>query len=217
MNHTFTKGFAAGAATIVVGLAIFGGLSGFQANSPKVGVVNMGKVFESSEAYKKAQDQIRALMVSRNSTLEFLALYRSMKREDAQRFADLSSKNVLTDAEKAELEKIKISAQDAEKRKKELEVKNPLTPDETKALEEFRIRQTATGELFQKLGQAYNEEYEAYRLRSLLDAEASVKALVNDYAKKQGFSMVYLSSAVQYAANDLTEESIKLAAKAKIP
>jgi len=215
MKHNYWKGFGSGIVVAAIGIVTLGGLVGFQATSTKIGVVDNRKVVGSSEIYRKSRETLNNATSIRQSILEFIIANRTMKKEDAQRFRDLTLKNLPTEVEKSELEKIKAGALDGEKRKRELELKNPPSADETKALEEFRNRQAGTGDLLQEWQKEFQQELEQLDAKIGQDLEKTVKDAIQEVGKKQGYSVVYASTVAPYAANDITDEVLKAVNKAK--
>ena len=215
MKQNYWKGFGSGIAVAAFGIIALGGLVGFQGTSAKVGVVDSRKVISSSDLYRRSRETFQSATSTRQSILEFVNANRTMKKEDAQRFRDLSLKNLPTEAEKAELEKIKASALDGEKRKRDLELKNPPSADEQKALEEFRNRQASTGDLLQEWQKEFQQELEQLDSKVGQDLEKNVRDAIQEVGKKQGYSVVYASTVAPYAANDITDEVVKAVNKTK--
>ena len=96
-----------------------------------------------------------------------------------------------------------------------LELQNPPSADEQKALEEFRNRQASTGDLLQEWQKEFQQELEQLDSKVGQDLEKNVRDAIQEVGKKQGYSVVYASTVAPYAANDITDEVVKAVNKTK--
>lgn len=209
MQGTFWKGFAAGLGVMALGAVTLVSMLGFQGASTKVGSVDVVGVQQGSDYTRQVGETLNAERNRRTDILKFVDTYRSMKREDALRFRDLSLKATLTDAEKTELDRIKNAALESDKRFNDLVQKTNPTPDELKAIEEFRNRQATTGDLLRTWQQEFQQELNQIQNRTLADVGKRVLGAIRDLGKKQGYSVIYDAQVAPYTANDVTEAVIK--------
>jgi Skp family chaperone for outer membrane proteins len=209
MKSDFTKGFLSGVGSLAI--LVIGGvaLSGFQGAAPKVGMVNLEEAMTKSDLFAANREAMTNVLAARRATWVFLDANRVMKEADAARFKDLTSKLTLSAQEKAELEKIKSSTLDAQKRFDELKVKPSPTPDEIAALTELRNRFSKTGELLDAWQKEFQREIEGTQLRQNDDLVQKATEAAKTVGKRGGFSVVYTSASAIYAPNDLTSEVIK--------
>ena len=209
MQGTFWKGFAAGLGVMALGAVTLVSMLGFQGASTKVGSVDVIGVQQGSEYLRSVSETLKAENDRRIDILKFVDTYRSMKREEALRFRDLSLKSMLTDPEKAELDRLKNAALESDKRFNDLVQKTNPTPDELKAIEEFRNRQATTGDLLRTWQQEFQQELNQIQNRTLADVAKRTMAAIKDVGKKQGYSVIYGAEYAPYTPNDVTEAVIK--------
>src|SRR5689334_4796508 len=89
----------------LLGLILAGGFQG--GGGDKVGVVDMGRIINSSEFYSKQREKLKKMSDARMGVLQFASTYPVFTPEQAATFRTLSTKETLTAAEKTTLEGIK--------------------------------------------------------------------------------------------------------------
>ncbi|HLO97897.1 MAG TPA: hypothetical protein VK171_04815 [Fimbriimonas sp.] len=213
MNKTFINGFLTGTSVVALGLVALLMGSGFQGASQKIGVIDSGQVASAISTAKNLREDEENFKTARQNVLEFLDRYRVMKREDAIKFKTLSLKANITDAEKAELEKVKTAAMDAQKKFKDLELKSSPTAEELKQLDDFRNRTAEMVEIGGTAVKEYEEEIRALKEKNQLTVFEAYKNGVAEVGKKQGFTLVMDKNVAPFGANDISDDVIKVAAK----
>jgi Skp family chaperone for outer membrane proteins len=140
----------------------------------------------------------------------FLRTYKSLPTAKAERFKELSLKVQPTAAEKAELDKIRSDAIAEDKVYKALQTKSSPTPEEVKQLEEMGKNTQALSTLERTMAQQFDAEVNQKRDGMRDDVLVKIRASVQEVAKKQGYSIVFVKDVVPYGANDLTPEALKV-------
>lgn len=192
------------------GLVALLGIVGFQGAAEKTGVVDLNKCIQQSALGQANTAQLNAAVNARRGLIDFIRTYRVLTAEQAQRMRDLTLKTTVTDAEKAELERLKQEVIAADKKRNELAQKgNGLTDDEKKQLNEFAQRAQAMGAVLE----AWNGDFtdDLTQLQQKLQAETidKAKAALAQVGKAQGFSVIFETNVAPYAANDVTEAVVK--------
>ena len=213
MNKTYWTGFLSGTTILALGMTAVLAGSGFQGASQKIGVIDSNQVIQAVALAKNLVEDEKNLRTDRETVVQFLDRYRIMKKEDADRFKNLSIKATKTDAEKAELEKIKNAATDAQKKFKDLELKSSPTADELKALDDFRNRQNEMQDYLQNLVKDFQTELATIHDKNQETVYLAFKTGLGDIGKKQGYTVVFDKNVAPYGANDLTDEVSKASAK----
>jgi Skp family chaperone for outer membrane proteins len=191
--------------------AIAGGLlsSGFQGTTQKYGVVDISKVVESSDLGKANQATFADLKKRREGLLEFIDQVRVLTNEQAQRLHDLAVKEVLSDTDKAETERIKAEATASNKKSVELSGKPNLTPEERQLLQEYADRAAN----MERVGNLYLTEFtrdlQSWADKTKLSSLERARAAIQDVAKQGGFTVVFEVGVAPYGANDLTDASLQ--------
>jgi Skp family chaperone for outer membrane proteins len=213
MNKTFINGFLSGTSVVALGLVALLLGSGFQGANQKIGVIDSGQVASAIAQAKNLRDDEEKFKTDRQNVLEFLDRYRVMKRADAETFKKLSLKPNITDAEKAELEKVKSAAVEAQKKFKDLELKSSPTADELKQLDEFRNRTAEMVEIGGAAVKEYEEDIRALKEKNQTAVFEAYKNGVSEVGKKQGFTLVLDKNVAPFGANDISDDVVKVAAK----
>lgn len=192
--------------------ALLGGfivVSGFQDANQKIGVVDLATVVEQSNFGKQNQTAFTQMKSSREGVLEFVDTYRVLTAEQATRFKDLSIKASITEAEKAELERIKADVIAADKKSKELNTKQNLTPEERTLMQEYANRSQGLELTAQRWYREFTTELQQWTEKQKIDSITKARDAVREVARTQGYSVVFESSVAPYGANDLSDAALK--------
>jgi Skp family chaperone for outer membrane proteins len=193
-----------------VALACIGLLAlGFQNSADKTGVVDMQKVIDQSDQGKSVSARLNAMNAARKGLLEFIMTQRVLTAEQSTRLRELWLKESPSDAEKAEMERIKKDVTTSAERYQALQQKPNPTQDDRNLLSEYTLRaqtmmQTVdrwANDFEQEMGKIYQEQNSAITDKA--------QAAVREAAKAQGFTVVFEARVAPYGANDLTEAAIK--------
>jgi Skp family chaperone for outer membrane proteins len=194
----------------VMALAMAGMVgAGMQTPSMKIGVVDWQRVFNESEHAKKQEDIFRGYQKRREDALRFFESYKTMDTKVLLKFRELSVKDSLQPAEKAELEKIKLDAIAADKKYRELQTKNPPNAEELKQLEELNGRVRTAQNLLLNWAQGFDEELRQMQGKMRVETLTKVRKAVKEVGAKEGYTVVYVNDVAPYGANDLTEATLK--------
>jgi Skp family chaperone for outer membrane proteins len=190
-------------------LAMMAG-SGFQAKNDKFGVVDLAEVFSSSEFAKGQTDTLRNLNTQRQDILQFANTYPVFSTEQAQRFRELSVKTQPSAAEKAELEKLKGTIIEQDKKLKNIQIKPQPTPEEVALMREYSERAQNMVRTLERWAREFSDELLGMQDKLRKDTLDRVKNAVQEVGTKQGYSVVYVQDIVPYGANNITSESLKV-------
>lgn len=187
--------------------------SGFQGANLKIGVIDSNSVMQQVALAKNMVEDERNLKSDRETVMQFLQQYYVMKKEDSEKFKNLSIKAAKTDADKAELERLKTGAKDSLKKFKELELKSSPSQDELKLLDEYRNRKNEMDEYLQGLFKDFQSELSAIHEKYQTAVFDAFKVGVNEVGKKQAYTLVLDKNVAPYGANDITDDVAKAAGK----
>lgn len=191
----------------VMGVFLFA--SGFQDGASKFGVVDVNKVLRDSEKGKKLTEELQTQFNTRQGLLEFVAANPTISAEQASKLRELSVKLNTTAAEKTEIENIKKAVVADENKFASLGQKADLTEGERAELEDLGTRRRNAQGMLGRWQQEFTQELQTLELEKQADLVDKVKSIVQDAAKKGGYTMVFQTNVAIYGANDLTDEATK--------
>lgn len=174
----------------------------------KIGVVDVGQVFQSSQLTGRKQQELKRLGDARREMLEFVHSYRVLTPEQAARFRELSTKPTLSPAEKIELDKIKADVIAADKAFKALQTKPNPTPEEVAKLQDFNSRASAMSQLEQRWIREFDAEVRDTQGKMRNEVIQDIHASVREIGRKQGYTLIFVRDVAPYAANDVTQEAL---------
>ncbi len=189
------------------------GLSGFQANSPKMGVVDFTKAFNESALVRTQDETLRQSERARQSIIEYVNTYPTITRDQATRFRTLSVKRDKTEADGTALEKLKAEVQAEEKKSRDLQTKANPTQEDLKAIEGYRTRAQATREMLQGWVQEFRGEMVELQSQARQELATKIRSVIAEVGKREGYSVIYDIQTAPYAANDVTKQVQEAAAR----
>ncbi len=183
--------------------------TGFQEKALKLGTVNVAKVFDDSEIRQKLDVEIREFGTARENTFNFLATYPMLATADLKKFRELSLKLPQTDADKAELERLRKAGVTADQKYRELQTKPNATDAEKTQLATYQRNVQENERYLGLTQQEFSREITDRQSKMRADTLLKVKAAISEISQKQGYSIVFSDETAPYAANDLTPEALK--------
>lgn len=196
---------------VAAALVTVAATAGFEQTAPKIGVVDITKVFNDSDYAKAQMDTLKQFGNARQDMLQFVDQYRVFMPEQATRFHDLSMKaGAVTAAEKTELDGIKKAVMASDTRLKELQTKNPPTDAESKEMQDLSRRVQTTTETAQRWSRDAQQEFEDKRAELQKAGLDKVRESIKAVGTTGQYTIVYISDVAPYGANDLTAEALKV-------
>lgn len=183
---------------------------GFQSQTQKVGVVDLQSVFSQSDLYQQRQSDLKAMGDARSDVLNFLNTYPTITSDQAQTLKTLSLKTDLTPSEKTQLDKLKSDVQASDSAFQALEQKQNPTPDELAKLKSYNDQRTQTGRLYDEWTKDFTDDINTQKDKYRQEVLDKVTTSVQDYAKKQGYTMVFASDVAPFGTNDVTTDALKV-------
>ena len=210
MQSQTLKGFLAGVTLTLVATVGLAGLTGFQGASQKVGMVDYSRAANDSEAGKKVANEVRGAFEARRGVLEFFKTYPTVDASSAKRFQELSLKAAPTDAERAELDRLKASIVAEEQKSRALTAKANPTQDDLKLVESYQTRASAaTRNLLNNLAQELRQRHaqKADRRQRAKDAlRPGEQGRSPRSGARRATRVIFDSKSAPYAANDVTPQ-----------
>jgi Skp family chaperone for outer membrane proteins len=209
------KKFLPYALATVIGMGAFS-LFGFQSTTEKFGVVDINKILQDSELGKATNKKLQDALSIRSDLLKFISTYKVLTVDQANKLRELTLKPTPTAADKSEIERIKGEIIAADKKRNELLQKSNMTDTDRMQLQDYAQRAQTMAQVVEQFNNEFQQELNAFESQVREDTITKTKETVKEVAKSQGFTVVLESSVVPYAANDITDASIKaLNAKTK--
>lgn len=193
---------------VAAGLSVFLFTSGFQAGGEKTGVVDLGKVAVESKLGKQNEAKFAMAESARIGLIEFLSNNPVATMEQAAQLRALTVKDPQTDADKAELAKIKKDVTDSAKRRSDLMTKTNLTETEQRQISEYRQRAGALEDLLNGWLREFSNELGSIRMDLNKKTIEKARASLAVVAKAQGVTVVLDAESAPYGANDLTAAAL---------
>jgi len=202
-----------------LGWAVAGGLAvsllfvvstGFQEKPLKIGTVNFEKVFDESDLRARLDAEFREQVSQSENALTFMAAYPMLSNAELRKFRDVSLKTPQTDADKAEVERIRKAAVAADQKYRELQTKANATDAEKLQMNNFQKNVQENQPYLQRVNEELNTILQEKRRKAGTETTDKIRAAIGELASKQGYSIVFNESSAPYSSNDVTAEVLKL-------
>jgi len=191
-----------------LGAAVLAG--GFDNPPNKVGVVDMRYVFQRSDYFQQKQADLKAMEDSRGDLLDFIKTYQTITGDQANTLKTLSLKTTLTPAEKTQLDKLKADVQAQDQSFNTLNTKLNPAPDEVKKLSDFNNQRQQTANLYATWQREFQGDLKEQRDMFQQEVLDRVTSAVQEYAKKQNYTLVFANDVAPFGANDVTPDTLKV-------
>jgi Skp family chaperone for outer membrane proteins len=185
-------------------------VGGFQPKTEKIGVVDVGSVFQNSDMTHTKQEELKAMQQSRFDVLQFVHTYRAITPVQADRFKILSLKVGITPAEKTELDKLKADVLEADKSLTALQTKPSPSQDDVVKMNAINAQKQQMALLEQRWAQEFDRDLRQKQdelRKAVLD---KVQDSLKDVGKKQAYSLIFVRDVAPYGANDVTGDTLKV-------
>jgi Skp family chaperone for outer membrane proteins len=188
--------------------AMFAG--GFQTKSEKIGVVDVGSVFQNSDMTHTKQEELKAMQQSRYDVLQFVHTYRAITPVQADRFKTLSLKDAITPAEKTELDKLKADVQATNQSVNALQTKPSPTADDIARMDAINAQKQQMAAMEQRWAQEFDRDLRTKQDELRKVVLDRVQDSLKDVGKKQAYSLIFVRDVAPYGANDVTADTLKV-------
>jgi Skp family chaperone for outer membrane proteins len=196
--------------------AVLGGMmvgSGFQDGKEKYGVVDLRKVIVDSKIDTTVSDKVEAARKARLAVLTFIRDHRVITEEQALRLRTLELKETRTDAETTELTQLKATIDTAGKEYERLNAITTPTEAERQTLMSMSRTFQTSGEILRQYQDDFEMDFTILREQAQQDAIDRAAKAAAVVAKAKGYTVMFSSTAVVFAANDITADAVKEADK----
>jgi Skp family chaperone for outer membrane proteins len=196
--------------------AVLGGMmvgSGFQDGKEKYGVVDLRKVIVDSKIDTLVSDKVEAARKARLAVLTFIRDHRVITEEQALRLRTLELKETRTDAETTELTQLKATIDTAGKEYERLNAITTPTEAERQTLMSMSRTFQTSGEILRQYQDDFEMDFTILREQAQQDAIDRAAKAAAVVAKAKGYTVMFSSTAVVFAANDITADAVKEADK----
>lgn len=184
-------------------------LSGFQGGAEKTGVIDLNKVIQQSELGKTNTKKLNDALTLRRGLIDFLTTYMVLTTEQAEGLRQLTLKAPQTEADKAQIEKIKKDVIESDKKRQDLMSKSTLTETDKQLLQDYSQRARINEERAGTWDKEFSLELNELRDQLQQDTITQAKGTLAETAKAQGYTTVLESTVAPYGANDLTDATVK--------
>ncbi|MER3413601.1 MAG: hypothetical protein C4341_05060 [Armatimonadota bacterium] len=204
MNNRISTLFVAGIAVVLIALAAF------QNQTTKFGVVDLSAVADKSKLGVREKQAFDAFRREVNNILTFINNNKVMTVQQRDQLLTLWLAETPTGQQKQQLEQVKSAIQTASSRYAELVRKTNPTPDELTELSEKSALAGVTQDVLPQIQNSLAQELQARAQEKQTSVLSKAREAATKYGKQQAFTVIFDSNVAPYAANDVTDEVVKV-------
>ncbi|MEW5883902.1 MAG: OmpH family outer membrane protein [Armatimonadota bacterium] len=186
------------------------GLAAFQNQTTKFGVVDLSAVADKSKLGEREKQAFDTFRREVNNILTFINNNKVMTAQQRDQLLTLWLAENSTDQQKQQLEQVKSAIQTASSRYAELVRKTNPTPDELTELSEKSALAGVTQDVLPQIQNSLAQELQARAQEKQTSVLTKAREAAAKYGKQQGFTLIFDSNVAPYAANDVTDEVVKV-------
>lgn len=198
--------------TLVVAIltVVLIGLAAFQNQTTKFGVVDLSAVADKSKLGEREKQAFDTFRREVNNILTFINNNKVMTAQQRDQLLTLWLAENATDQQKQQLEQVKSAIQTASSRYAELVRKTNPTPDELTELSEKSALAGVTQDVLPQIQNSLAQELQARAQEKQTSVLTKAREAAAKYGRQQGFTVIFDSNVAPYAANDVTDEVVKV-------
>ena len=193
--------------------AVLGGLlasTGFQTPPESMAVVDLQKVVKGSDLYKTKDTEFQAQVAARGDLMKFINDNRVINIDEWQKLRVLALSLKPTDADKAELQKLKDALVAKTKKLNDLIAKPAAEKkaDDVTLMEEYQRQVQQVNASARAMQEGFQTELDGLRDQAAKSVEDQARIAVQAIGKEQGYTIVFDTLAAPYGAHDITADSL---------
>ena len=191
--------------------AILGGVlasAGFQTTPESSAVVDLQKVVKNSVLYTVKDAEFQAQVKARGDLLKFINDNRVISADEWVKLRTISLNDKATDADKADLQKVKDSVVANTKKLAELQAKPSKSADDLTIMEDYLRRVQQVQLTARDMQDSFQTDLGRLQDAGAKAVEDQARIAVAAIGKEQGYTIVFDTLAAPYGAHDITTDSL---------
>jgi Skp family chaperone for outer membrane proteins len=205
-------GFGAGVALAAVGLGVFLWKPVQSQNTGGFASVNIGRCVLESKQQQQNQQEMDALNSRLTNAFQLLQQNAAhfLTEKEMRELADLYEKPQPSAEEKKRIGALEAIAGKKKADLKVLETTPSLNDAQKKQLEDLTNQQQVGVQMLQTIGDGYKDRVEKKELELAQKFDTELRAAITKVAQDKGYSVVFDNKTAVYAANDATNDVLKV-------
>ncbi len=194
------------AVAVIIALLLTAGNAFAADNTPKIGVLNVQRIFADAPRIKQYMEDYESLKQQLGQKLDIRSQNLMLDENQIKELIDLKQKASQTEKDKTRIAELEKAERDLDAEFKTLQSTAQPTEEQKarlKVLQELRDKSTSTGNAYEK---DYNNQL-ATRLQELEEkTRVDMQEAVNKAAEAKGLTFVFVKDAVLVGGVDITDD-----------
>lgn len=194
--------------SVIAVVGLIGSGSWAAANEPKIGVVDVQKVYKDAPRVKQYQEQLDAFKQTLAGKLDIRAQNMMLNEDEIKELVDLKTKEKQTDADKTRITQLSEAERAKDEELKKLQETKDLNDQQKARLKELQNLQQKSKDTVNALIKDYDGQYQTKmgELQGKIDAE--IQAAVVKMAEAKQLTLVLDKGGVMLGGIDVTDDVI---------
>lgn len=196
------------AAVSVLGLSISGWAQGRNA-SGGFGMVDLKRVVDEYEQRRTLEGQLQQLRDQLRARLQWRANNLLLEEAEITEYENLSSLPNPTDQQRERMRQIEQKSQQLNQELSQLRQKNPPSEQEVQRINQLTALENRNREAVLQLQEQFEQQLENRRNEMINQMLQEIRKAVAAVAQEKGLAVVFDSTQVLFASNDITNDVIR--------
>lgn len=194
--------------SVVAGMALLGTIAMAADSTPKIGVVDLDKLYKDAPRVKQYTDQLNVFKDSLAAKLDIRGQNLMLDENEIKELIDLKAKQAPTEKDTARIKELTDAERARDDQFKLLSGKSPLDDTEKGKLKQFQDMQQKSKDTGTALAKDYDNQLSSKMQELNGQAEKDVQDAINKVAEAKGLTMVVAKAAVLLGGIDITDDVI---------
>ena len=177
-------------------------------NDPKIGVIDLQKVYRDAPRVKQYQEQLDGFNRNLASKLDIRSQNMMLNEEEIKELIDLKTKEKPTDAEKARITQLSEIERAKDEELKKLQETKELNEQQQARLKELQGLQQKSKDVGAALDKDYGAQYQAKMVELQTKSDNDILEAVKKMAEAKGITLVLDKAGVLLGGTDVTDDVI---------
>jgi Skp family chaperone for outer membrane proteins len=173
------------------------------------GMVDLKRIVDEYEQRKTLENQLQQIRDQMRAKLQWRANNLLLEEAEIAEYESLSSLTNPTDQQKQRMQQIEQKSQQLNQELSQLRQKNPPSEQEVQRINQLTAIENRNKEALTRMQDQFEQELSTRRDEMINQMLQEIRKAVAAIAQEKGLAVVFDSTQVLYASNDITSDVIK--------
>lgn len=194
--------------SVVAVMGLIGSVARAATSEPKIGVVDVQKVYKDAPRVKQYQEQLDGFKQTLTAKLDVRAQNMMLNEDEIKELVDLKTKDKATDADNARIKQLTDAERAKDEELKKLQETKDLNDQQKARLKELQDLQQKSKDTGNALIKDYDGQYQTKMGELQVKIDSEIQAAVTKMSEAKGLALVLDKAGVMLGGIDVTDDVI---------